>query len=129
MISMVNRKTVLITGAYGFVGRHLTELLLDRNFEIFGLDILPASAADRKNKNYNYTNKGKASILWHYTNGQAYPDWSPLAGQFATNTAQAGTLNSDNTWTANLHDFPNTNTYSFPYSVGSKFDNKGNQIN
>jgi len=33
-------KKVLITGINGFVGYHLVKLLLDRNYEVTGLDII-----------------------------------------------------------------------------------------
>lgn len=34
----MTRKRILITGISGFVGRHMAQLLLDRGYEVFGLD-------------------------------------------------------------------------------------------
>ena len=40
---MSDKKKVVVTGAAGFIGMHLTELLLNRNFEVVGIDNLKPS--------------------------------------------------------------------------------------
>lgn len=40
---MSDKKKVVITGAAGFIGMHLTELLLNQNFEVVGIDNLKPS--------------------------------------------------------------------------------------
>lgn len=77
--------------------------------------------------NFNYTGKGKASINWHYAaSATPYPDWSPLKGQWATNYAEMGQRNPDNTWTLTLHNITNTTPFYLPWIVGTKFDSTGN---
>lgn len=40
---MSDKKKVVVTGAAGFIGMHLTELLLNQNFEVLGIDNLKPS--------------------------------------------------------------------------------------
>ena len=35
---MINKKIILVTGAAGFIGFHLSELLLKNKFDVIGLD-------------------------------------------------------------------------------------------
>ena len=37
---MINEKTILVTGAAGFIGFHLSEFLLKNKFNVIGLDAL-----------------------------------------------------------------------------------------
>ena len=37
---MLNKKKILVTGAAGFIGFHLSELLLKNKFDVIGLDAL-----------------------------------------------------------------------------------------
>ena len=76
-----------------------------------------------------YNSKDSVHITWHYTNGSPYPDWSPLAGTWATNTAEGGIRNDDNTWTINMDASIHNQPSKYSEPRGTKYDYKGNKIN
>lgn len=47
-------KKVLVTGAAGFIGSHLCELLLDKGYKVIGLDLKEGKRAERLKKNKNF---------------------------------------------------------------------------
>ena len=49
------KKTILITGCCGFIGSHLTDFFIKKNFQVFGLDNL--LTGDINNINHLSNNK------------------------------------------------------------------------
>mgnify|MGYP001214054120 CR=1 FL=1 len=59
---MQNKRTVIITGAAGFIGSHMTELMLKKNFNVIGIDDLSTGSEEnlkkvRGNKNFYFKKK------------------------------------------------------------------------
>ena len=59
---MQNKRTVIITGAAGFIGSHMTELMLKKNFNVIGIDDLSTGSKENlkkilNNKNFYFKKK------------------------------------------------------------------------
>ena len=47
---MQNNNTVIITGAAGFIGSHMCELMIKKNFNVIGIDDMSTGSADNLKK-------------------------------------------------------------------------------
>ena len=56
---MQNSNTVVITGAAGFIGSHMCELMIKKNFNVIGIDNISTGSVD----NLNNIIKNKKFIL------------------------------------------------------------------
>ena len=45
---------VLVTGAAGMIGSHLVDILLEKNFKVFGLDTLETGRSNNLPKHKNF---------------------------------------------------------------------------
>ncbi|MDO8662398.1 MAG: NAD-dependent epimerase/dehydratase family protein [Candidatus Omnitrophota bacterium] len=83
---MADKKNILVTGAAGFIGRHLVKALKSRRFSVYTFDKIKGYDVCRKNSLAQFLNK-RIEIVFHLA-GQTYvPDsWNRAGNFYKTNT-------------------------------------------
>ncbi len=99
-------KKVLITGCCGFIGSHLCEFILGKNFKVIGIDNLMTGSVDNiknleKNKNFNFINHDicnkikideKIDYILHFASPASPEDYI----KHPIKTLQIGSLGTEN---------------------------------
>ncbi len=100
-------KTILVTGAAGFIGSHLCEFLLEKNYKIIALDNLVTGNDKniehlKKNENFTFLNHdvsknisigGSLDFIFHFASPASPVDYQKIPIQ----TLKTGSLGTHNT--------------------------------